>query len=332
MKQRVWLVAFLMIFSIVLTACANNEDANPGQPEKIKVVLDWTPNTNHTGLYVAKAKNYFKKQGLEAQIIQPGESGAEQMVAAGQADFGISFQENVTHARVQGVPIVSIAAILQHNTSGFASVDSKNIKRPKDFEGQTYGGFGSPVEKQVLTKLMSKDDADASKVKIINTGNVDFFSAAKKNIDFMWIYYGWTGIEAELRGEKINMIYLKDYDKALDYYTPVIITSEKQIKQNKETVGAFMNAVSQGYQFAIKHPDQSADILLQAVPDLDPELVKKSQAWMSPRYQADAQVWGWQKGEVWSNYAKWLQTHKLLEGKFIPEEAFTNQFLPEGEK
>ncbi len=332
MKQCAWLIAFLMIFSIALTACANIGDTNPAQLEKVKVVLDWTPNTNHTGLYVAKAKDYFKKQGLEVQIIQPGDSGAEQMVASGQADFGISFQENVTYARVQGVPIVSIAAILQHNTSGFASLASKNIKRPKDLEGQTYGGFGSPVEKQVLTKLMKEDDADASKVKVINTGNVDFFSAAKKNIDFMWIYYGWTGIEAELRGEKINMIYLRDYDKALDYYTPVIITSEKQIKQNKETVRAFMNAVSQGYQFAIKQPAQSADILLQAVPDLDHELVKKSQAWMSPRYQADAGVWGWQKKEVWSNYAKWLQTRKLLEGKFIPEEAFTNQFLPEGEK
>ncbi|MBA4603049.1 ABC transporter substrate-binding protein [Thermoactinomyces mirandus] len=332
MKQPIWLIAVLVIFSITFTACANHEGSNPSQPEKIRVVLDWTPNTNHTGLYVAQAKNYFKKQGLEVQIIQPGESGAEPMVASGQADFGISFQENVTHARVQGVPIVSIATVLQHNTSGFASLDSKDIKRPRDFENKTYGGFGSPVEKQVITSLMKEDQADVDKVEMINTGNVDFFSATKKEIDFMWIYYGWTGIEAELRGEKINMIYLRDYDKALDYYTPVIITSEKQIKQNKEMVHAFMKAVSQGYQFAIDHPDQAADILLQAVPDLDPRLAKKSQAWMSPRYQADARVWGWQKEEVWSNYAKWLEKHGLLEGKFTPEEAFTNQFLPEGEK
>jgi ABC-type nitrate/sulfonate/bicarbonate transport system substrate-binding protein len=327
MKQRLVLTALFTLFALLLSACSGT-----GAPSKqtVKIVLDWTPNTNHTGLYVAKVKGYFKEQGLDVQIIQPGNSGAEQMVASGQADFGVSFQENVTHARTQGIPIVSIAAVLQHNTSGFASLRDKQIQRPKDFEGKVYGGFGSPVEKQMLTSLMEKDQADANKVKIINTGNVDFFQASKQNIDFMWIYYGWTGIEAELRGEKLNMVYLKDYDRALDYYTPVLITSEKQISQNKETVQSFMKAVSKGYQFAMDHPDQAADILIREVPELNPELVKKSQAWISPRYKDDAKVWGWQKEEVWAGYAKWLSDHHLLEGKFVPKEAFTNEFLPEG--
>ena len=327
MKQRLVLTALFTLFALFLAACSSTGDSSR---QTVKIVLDWTPNTNHTGLYVAKEKGYFKEQGLDVQIIQPGNSGAEQMVASGQADFGVSFQENVTHARTQGIPIVSIAAVLQHNTSGFASLRDKQIQRPKDFEGKVYGGFGSPVEKQMLTSLMEKDQADANKVKIINTGNVDFFQASKQNIDFMWIYYGWTGIEAELRGEKLNMVYLKDYDRALDYYTPVLITSEKQISQNKETVQSFMKAVSKGYQFAIDHPDQAADILIREVPDLNPELVKKSQAWISPRYKDDAKVWGWQKEEVWAGYAKWLSDHRLLEGKFVPREAFTNEFLPEG--
>ena len=327
MKQRLVLTALFTLFALFLAACSSTGDSSR---QTVKIVLDWTPNTNHTGLYVAKEKGYFKEQGLDVQIIQPGNSGAEQMVASGQADFGVSYQENVTHARTQGIPIISIAAVLQHNTSGFASLRDKQIQRPKDFEGKVYVGFGSPVEKQILTSLMEKDQADANKVKIINTGNVDFFQASKQNIDFMWIYYGWTGIEAELRGEKLNMVYLKDYDRALDYYTPVLITSEKQISQNKETVQSFMKAVSKGYQFAIDHPDQAADILIREVPDLNPELVKKSQAWISPRYKDDAKVWGWQKEEVWADYAKWLSDHHLLEGKFVPNEAFTNEFLPEG--
>ena len=327
MKQRLVLIAWIPILSIFAAACSGTGDPSA---QTVKIVLDWTPNTNHTGLYVAKAKGYFKEQGLDVKIIQPGNSGAEQMVASGQADFGVSYQENVTHARTQGIPIVSLAAVLQHNTSGFASLENKQIKQPKDFEGKVYGGFGSPIEKQILSSLMKKDQADADKVKIMNTGNVDFFQASKQDIDFMWIYYGWTGIEAELRGEKLNMIYLKDYDKALDYYTPVLITSENQINQNKDIVQSFMNAVSKGYQLASDHPYQAAEILIQEVPDLDPQLVKKSQAWMSSRYQEDAKVWGWQKEEVWSGYANWLKDHGLLEGEFIPGEAFTNEFLPEG--
>ncbi|TCW38840.1 ABC transporter substrate-binding protein [Laceyella sacchari] len=333
MKKQWWKIGLTIALCLSAVACGNpassgtTDEQNTGK--KITLVLDWTPNTNHTGLYVAKEKGYFKQAGLDVDIIQPGESGAEQMVAGGKADFGVSYQEAVTQARVQKVPIVSIAAVIQHNTSGFASPVSKNIQKPKDFEGKTYGGFGSPVEKQMLASLMQREQADVNKVNIINTGNTDFFTAVKRNVDFMWIYYGWTGIEAELKGQKLNMIYLTDYAKELDYYTPVLITNEQKTKQDPATVKAFMKAVSQGYQFAIKQPKEAADILSRAEPDLDPKLVQKSQAWLSPRYQGDAPAWGVQKKEVWSGYAEWMKQHGLLEGSFQPEQAFTNAFLPE---
>ncbi|MFC7441882.1 ABC transporter substrate-binding protein [Laceyella putida] len=336
MQKRWWKMGLISALCLSAVACGKPAPTGTadgqGAPKKITLVLDWTPNTNHTGLYVAKEKGYFKQAGLDVDIIQPGETGAEQMVATGKADFGVSYQEAVTQARTQKVPIVSIAAVIQHNTSGFASPVAKNIKAPKDFEGKTYGGFGSPVEKQMISSLMQREQADVNKVNIINTGNTDFFTAVKRNVDFMWIYYGWTGIEAELKGFKLNMIYLTDYAKELDYYTPVLITDEKKIKQDPETVKSFMKAVSQGYQFAIKHPGEAADILSQAEPDLDPQLVKKSQAWLSPRYQGDAPVWGIQKQEVWANYADWMKRHGLLEGEFKPEQAFTNEFLPGGGK
>ena len=97
----------------------------------MKVVLDWTPNTNHTGLYVARDNGFFKDHGLDVEIIQPGEAGADTMVATGAADFGVGYQEGMTQARIQGVPLVSIAAIIQHNTSGFASPRVKISNRLK---------------------------------------------------------------------------------------------------------------------------------------------------------------------------------------------------------
>ncbi|TCS95907.1 ABC-type nitrate/sulfonate/bicarbonate transport system substrate-binding protein [Hazenella coriacea] len=327
------LLTFLLLFT---SACgmgdpSSQSDSTTGQLKPITVVLDWTPNTNHTGLYVARDQGFFKDAGLDVKIIQPGEAGSEKMIATGQAEFAVSNQESVTQARAQGVPIVSIGAIIQHNTSGFASPVAKNIQRPKDFEGKKYGGFGSPIEKQMISSLMTIDQADPNKVKIINSGNIDFFTAVKKDVDFMWIYYAWTGIEAELRGEKLNTVYLTDYSKDLDYYTPVLIAGEKTIKQDPETVRSFMKAVSQGYEFSIQNPEQAADILIKAEPDLDPDLVKKSQAWLSKRYQDDAPRWGEQKVEVWTNYANWLKKYQLLEGEFDPATAFTNDFLPKGE-
>lgn len=335
--KKIWLITLLALFFIggCGNAAKDNADLNePNHPEKealdkVTVVLDWTPNTNHTGLYTAQENGYFEEEGLEVEIMMPSEAGADQLVASGKAEFGVSYQEGVTLARVQGVPLVSIAAIIQHNTSGFASLAEKNIKSPKDFEGKSYGGWGSPIERSVIESLMKQENADVEKVSIVNIGDTDFFTAVRQDIDFAWIYYGWTGVEAEIRGEDINMVYLTDYSNNLDYYTPVLTTNENMIEENPETIKSFLKAVAKGYQFAIQQPNEAADILLKAAPDLDAELVKKSQEWLAPKYQDDAEKWGLQKQEVWENYANWMFENGLLEKELDAEKAFTNEFLPE---
>jgi ABC-type nitrate/sulfonate/bicarbonate transport system substrate-binding protein len=335
-KKGLWAL-LAIVFITVLAGCnsdneENNQSGNGEETElkPVSIVLDWTPNTNHTGLYVAQNQGFFEEQGLEVEILLPGEAGANQLVASGQADFGISYQESITEARVQDIPIVSIGAVIQHNTSGFAAPVDRGIQSPADFEGKTYGGWGAPVEEAVMDSLMKQENADVSKVENINMGNADFFTAVERgDIDFAWIYYAWTGVEAELRDMDLDMVYLTDYSEKLDYYTPVISTNEKKIANDPETVKAFMTAVSQGYEYAIENPTEAADILIEAVPDLDPELVKASQEWLSPKYQDDAEQWGIQTKEVWENYASWMYENGLLESELDVEKAFTNEFLPE---
>ncbi|WP_068621884.1 ABC transporter substrate-binding protein [Paenibacillus tuaregi] len=310
---------------------STGKTATPTEPAKlknIKVVLDWTPNTNHTGLYVAKELGYYKDAGLNVDIIQPGSGSADNMVASGAAEFGVSYQESITQARTQNVPLVSLAAVIQHNTSGFAAPVDRKIKSPKDFEGKKYGGWGSPVEQAVMKSIMELQGADVSKVTNINMGDADYFTAVKRDIDFAWIYYAWTGIEAQLRGEPLDMLYVKDYSEKLDYYTPVIASSEKVISGDPEMVKAFMSATSKGYQYAIDHPEEAAKILLKAAPDLDEKLVMASQKWLSPRYKDDAPRWGEQKESVWKNYSDWMYEHKLLDKPLEVNKAYTNDYLP----
>ncbi|QPC45943.1 ABC transporter substrate-binding protein [Mangrovibacillus cuniculi] len=324
MKRKFFSV--ITIASAILVGACGNQASQ--EDNKVTVVLDWTPNTNHTGLYVAEAEGYFEQQGLEVDIMLPGEAGAEALVASGKADFGISYQENVTLSRTEDIPVVSVAAIIQHNTSGFASPVDKNITSPKDFEGKRYGGFGAPVEEAVLGAVMKQDGVDVSKVENINIGNADYFTAVKRDIDFSWIFYGWTGIEAELRGEPVNMLYLTDFSDNLDYYTPVIITSEDKVKEEPEQIEKFLSATAAGYNFAMENPEDAAQHLIDAVPDLNEELVKASQKWLANEYARDAEYWGQQKETVWTNYANWMKENELLTGEFIAEEAFTNDFLP----
>lgn len=334
--MKKWTIAIVPV--LLMAACTEEAEntasdvANEQQElQEVTMVLDWTPNTNHTGLYVAQEKGYFEEQGLDVEIILPGEAGANQLVASNQAEFGIGAQESLTEARVQGIPIVSIAALIQHNTSGFASPKDKGIESPADYEGKTYGGWGAPVEKAVLGSIMEKEAADVEKVDIVNIGNSDFFTAVERDIDFAWIYYGWTGIEAELRGDELNMQYLTDYSDKLDYYTPILMTNENMIAEDPETVRAFTKAVSQGFEFAIDEPEQAAEILIEAVPDLDPELVKASQEWLSPKYQDGAAQFGEQQEQVWADYAAWMFDNGLLDEELDVEQAYTNEFLPEEE-
>lgn len=323
--MKKYIAAILLVCLAVLTAGC---ETKPADRAKVTAVLDWTPNTNHTGLYVALSKGYFEEEGLDVTIIQPQEGTAEQIVAAGAAQFGVSYQEAVTFARAEGIPIVSIAAVIQHNTSGFASLADKGIKSPKDFENKKYGGWGSPIEEATLRFLMEQYGADPDKLQILTTGEADFFQvSATGEVDFAWIFEGWTGIEAKLRGIELNYIELGELSEIFDYYTPVIITSEELIKENRELVSRFMKAVEKGYRFAIEKPEEAAEILLTNVPELDKELVVESQKYLAGKYQDDAEYWGMQKHEVWERYMLWLYENGFIKDKIDVSKAFTNEFL-----
>ena len=335
-KSLLGFLITMLILNLVFVGCTNNqENAQSGDTskedaklQKVTVILDWVPNTNHTGLYVAKAKGWYEENGLEVEIIQPTEGGSAQLIAAGQAEFGISYQEEVTYARSSQLPVVSIAAIIQHNTSGFASPKEKNIITPKDFEGKRYGGWGSEPEKAVIKTIMDKYDADMEKVEFVTVGSADFFTVTKKDVDFEWIYYGWTGIEAELRDFPINYISVKEIAPELDFYTPVIISNEEFINNNKDTVMKFIEATTKGYEFAIANPNDAATLLLEQIPELNEELVRESQKWLSEKYQEDASQWGIQKESIWEGYAQWMTEHQLIPEMIDSKSAFTNEFLP----
>ncbi len=298
----------------------------------VTVMLDWVPNTNHIGLFVAEAQGYYEEQGLSVEIIQPADVAVEQVVASGTAHFGISFQEQVTFNRASGVPIVSVAAIIQHNTSGFAALAEKGIQTPADLEGLRYGAFGSPIEEATLDLLLDCFDADASTIEFINVGYDLMPLLERDEIDFAWIFYAWDGLRAELRGIELTVLMLADYSDCVpDYYTPVLIAGENLLEENPDLVRAFMAAVTQGYEYAIENPAEAADILIEAAPELEAEreLVQASLEWLAPRFQDDAPRWGEQSLEVWQEYAGFLRNSGILEGEFDPEAAFTNDFLPE---
>ncbi len=320
----------IIIFVLGFVGCQEKVDNEEKSLEEVTVVLDWVPNTNHTGLYAAVAKGYYAAEGLEVEIIQPSEGGTASLIASEQGDFGISYQEEVTYARTaaEALPIKAIAAIIQHNTSGFASPVSKGIESPKDFEGKKYGGWGSPAEKATIKGLMDKENADFNQVEMIDLGALDFFQATKDHVDFTWIYYGWDGIAAEIKEVPINFIKLQDYNENLDFYTPVIIANETLLTDQPDLAKKFLKATAKGYEFAIENPKEAVEILLAEAPEIDSEIAQASQEYLAKEYISDASQWGIMEENRWEGYSDWMYKNQLIDRPLDVEEAYTNEYLP----
>ena len=334
MKKRILalLLAATMIFA--LAACGTTQkdgEEDIKDLEKITFVLDWTPNTNHTGLYVAQEKGYFEEAGLSVEIVQPPEDGAEVLVASGKAQFGVSFQDSMAAALSgdNALPISAVAAVIQHNTSGIISRKGEGMDVPKGMEGHNYATWNGPIELATLKQVVEKDGGDFEKVELIPSTVTDEVSALKtKSVDSIWIFYGWAGVKTELEELETDYFAFADIDPVFDYYTPVIISGNEFLEEKPETAKVFLAALTKGYEFAIENPDEAAEILCEANAELDEELVKASQNYLADKYQADAEKWGVIDATRWNNFYNWINEHDLVETDIPENTGFTNEYLP----
>lgn len=329
MKKRILAIVLAAAMAGALIGCAD-KGKDTEKKEKITFVLDWTPNTNHTGIYVAQEKGYFEEAGLEVEIVQPPEDGAEVLVASGKAQFGVSFQDSMMPAITgeDAMPIEAVAAILQHNTSGIVSRKGEGMDRPKGMEGKKYATWDLDLEKATIKNVVEADGGDFSKIEMIPSTVTDEVSALEsKSVDAIWIFYGWAGIACEVAGLETDYFAFKDINPALDFYTPVIIGNSDWMKENPDTAKAFLSAVQKGYEYAVESPDDAADILLKASPELDEELVKASQAYMKEQYIADAKQWGYIEPARWNAFYNWVNENGLSESEIPENTGFTNDYL-----
>ncbi len=299
-----------------------------GELEEITFVLDWTPNTNHTGLYVAQSLGYFEEAGFHVTIVQPPEDGATTMVASGQAQFGIDFQDYLVpvFTSEDEIPVVAVAAIIQHNTSGIISLKEDGITSPAGMEGKNYATWGLEIEQAMLENVVTADGGDFSKVNLIPEYVTDVPTALQQDIDAVWVYYAWDGISTQVAGLDTNMFYFKDITPEFDYYSPVIIANTDYLESEGDRAKAFLDAVRRGYEYAIENPEEAAEILCQEVPELDEEIVTESQIWLADQYKAEVEQWGYIDQERWDAFYTWLYDNGLSEE--IPSGyGFTNEYL-----
>lgn len=295
----------------------------------ITLVLDWTPNTNHTGFYVALEKGYYKELGLNVTIQQPPEDGATSLVASGKAQFGIDFQDYLAPAfsTDDPLPVTAVAALIQHNTSGIISMADKGITSPKEMEDNSYATWDLPTEKAIIKSCMEREGGDFDRVELIPSTVTDTLTAIQTNVDSVWIYYAWDGIAAEVKGLDTNYFAFGDIDPAFDFYTPVIVANNAFLNSDPDTAKAFLEATEKGYKDAISSPEEAADILCKYAPELDRDIVVASQEWLAEEYIDDAEYWGVFDAQRWNSFFDYLWENKLIEKEIADNFGFTNEYL-----
>lgn len=334
-KLSALIMAVVLIIS--LAACSKADDSKKDTDEKTKltVCLDWTPNTNHTGMFVALDKGYYDEAGLDVEIVQPPENtGAVQVCASGQAQFAVECQDTLAPVFTSDTPlgVTSVAALLQHNTSGIMSKAGEGMDRPKGLTGKTYLTWDAPVEQAMMKNVINGDGGDWDKVNLIPNVVTDEAQDVNNNPDHaIWVFYAWGGINAKVNNVDVDYFYFKDINETFDYYTPVLIGNNDFLADNPDAAKAFLSATKKGYEYAIENPEETADILIKSDETGSlvgsEKLVYESQKWIAEQYIADAEKWGYIDPQRWDRFYTWLWDNKLVEKELPAGTGFTNDYL-----
>ena len=326
MKKFAALLAGLSLAGTTLPSVA----AQSSDDNKVDLILDWVPNTNHTGLYVAQAKGYFKEVGVEVDIKRPPEGSTTELVGLGKAAFGIAFQDSLAKRFAGGLPVTAVAAIIEHNTSGIIAKEEAGIKDPKGLEGHKYGTWNDPIELKMMEYMTKKAGGDFSKASLVpNDGDNSIIGLANNQFDAAWVYYAWDGILAGFQKVSTTFFQIRDIAPELDFYSPVIIANNDYLKAHPDQAKKVLAAIKKGYQYAMEHPEEAAEILIKYAPELENKkaMIIESQKYLASQYATDKDKWGYIDPARWNAFYNWLNEKGLTKNPIPENTGFSNDYL-----
>ena len=246
-------------------------------PAKLTVALDWTPNTNHIGLYVAQAKGFYGEAGLDVEILPYADTSAGTLVANRVADFGVSSAIGFFTQRAAGAALKATYAVVQTETGRLVfKGDRADIQRPRDLDGKTYGGFGSNWEKALVSTLIRADGGEG-RFETVTLGTSAYEALANGAVDFTLEVYTWEGVKAEIENRPQRAFRYADWGVP-DQHTTFIVSNPAFLDAEPTRAASFIAATQRGYAFAVAEPDEAARILVEANKGMlsDPALIRAS--------------------------------------------------------
>jgi putative hydroxymethylpyrimidine transport system substrate-binding protein len=300
--------------------------------QSASLVLDWTLNSDHGGIEAAIQRGILRRAGINLHAYTPSDTSAQiPLVAAGRADFGVSYETDLLAARIQHIPVRSVMCIMQHPLDTVMTLKSSGITRPRQLQGHTVGIAGAPSDEPIVTAMVRHDGGSIDKVRFVNVGYSLLPALLAKRVDaVVGVYWTWEAIQAREKGYPVNVMRVERWGVP-NYCELVLVTSNKTIRTRPALVRATVQALQQGYAYAEKNPVAGWQALAAADRTLARQrtLVVDSVTLLRGAI-LDAPTIGWQNGAQWVRYERWLTANKLIPGKTDATSAFTNQFLRPG--
>lgn len=265
------LVAALLAAASLLAGIAGcgGSGAEPGAPVGATLVLDFTPNAVHSGIYAAQREGFYRDEGIDLTIRQPGEStDAPKLLAAGRADFAILDIHDLGIARQRGLDVVGVMPLVQRPLAAVIAREDRGISQPKDLEGHTVGVTGLPSDEAVVDSEVSADGGGPAKVKRVTIGFNAISVLAAGKVDAATGFWNAEGVALRQRGVPIRVFKVNEYG-APPYPELVLVTSEETAAHNPDLLDSLLTATTRGYELTVRQPGQALNDLLTEVPSLD---------------------------------------------------------------
>ncbi len=290
--------------------------------EHLKVVLDWFPNTNHTGMLIAKKRGWFEEAGLDVEI--DGQVHGEMELHG--ADFVCGPEIAMLECMQRGIPLTGIAVFTQKCDSGIVSLKSSGITRPRELMGKRLTHWTPEWFHKSISRLVEEDGGDYSKIHLVNMDVGDIVEALTTVADATWVYENWENEVLIDAGYEINYFNLGDCDPVFDFPAPAMAADRRVLKEKPEAVKAFLACIDRGYRVAAADPEGCILEVREYMPEgCSDEMLIRSQKHLAPIFLDKQGKWGRIAPERWNRMADWLVEVGVIEHRM--EEEFTNGFF-----
>lgn len=315
MRRAVALLAAALALA-GLAGCGGS-GAEPGAPKGATLVLDFTPNAAHSGIYAARSQGFYEEAGVDLQVQAPGEStDAPKLLGAGKVDFAILDIHDLGIAREKGIPLVGVMPVVQRPLAAVIARGDGLVRSPRDLEGQRVGVSGLPSDEAVVASEVEADGGDPGKVDEVTIGFSAVPSLAAGKVAAATGFWNAEAVALRRQGVPIRVFKVDDFG-APPYPELVLCTSEKLLKSDPKLVEAVVSATRRGYAFTERNPKAALRDLLEANPELEradqAAQLKVLMPVLRPRPFDPAVLGAW---------AKWDLRHGLLEKPLDVKEAF----------